>query len=281
MARDKKDMRIKDGNEFVNWLKTWRDGQTVLNAFASDKLTDALLGGVYKGWAANNGVDVKRVSQDQKDWVKSLVEDWASEEGVEQGEGDEEASEDDEGEDFSDNSGFVEEGAVGMDGADAEDDEEASSKGSVVNYKYRKIYRDAGHPDNCGDWLATELEGLCHNADGFDFDAYTVILDHNAVEWAKYATEEKKATRGWQGRLRMTTRAILQRKVAVAGKLNISATKSLKAPADWVVKHLPKAKASSAVIKAEKEAAKEAKAKAEAKPAKEATKPARRSRKAA
>lgn len=68
----------------------------------------------------------------------------------------------------------------------AEDDD--ARTGSVVHSNYKKAYKEAGHPGNCGDWLATVLRNFTHDGfDEFQLDRFTAIAEMNGVnDWAKY-----------------------------------------------------------------------------------------------
>lgn len=70
----------------------------------------------------------------------------------------------------------------------AEDDDEDLRSGSVVRPTYKKAYKEAGHPGNCGDWLATVLRHFTHDGfDEFQLDRFTAIAEMNGVtDWAKY-----------------------------------------------------------------------------------------------
>jgi len=105
--------------------------------------------------------------------------------------------------------------------AEAVPDEEDVEK-SVVSEKYRAIYKERGHPTHCGDDLAVLLNNLCLTKENTDISRFEAICDANGVSLAKY----DRTRNGWQGRLRMTGRNLLARKVwANDGVLNM--------PADW------------------------------------------------
>lgn len=102
-------------------------------------------------------------------------------------------------------------------GEEPSGEDEESDKGSVVPAKFKKIYKAAGHPDDCGDWLASQLKQYCHikpekGKAGFNLDLYTEILCANKVGIA--GTWATNRNRGWQGRYRMASRNILVKKVA-------------------------------------------------------------------
>lgn len=98
--------------------------------------------------------------------------------------------------------------------------------GSVITNRYRARYSEDGHPTHCGDALATKLNELCANKGGTNLELFEAICTANGVSLAKYKREGK----GWQGRLRMTGRNLLAKKVAEnGGKLAL--------PADWPEPH--------------------------------------------
>jgi hypothetical protein len=94
-------------------------------------------------------------------------------------------------------------------------DEEEEDKGSVVAEKYRAKYAEMGHPTHCGDDLATLLNNLCQTKNETDLGRFEAICNANGVDLSKY----NRTTNGWQGRLRMTGRNLLARKVYEAGGL--------------------------------------------------------------
>lgn len=102
-----------------------------------------------------------------------------------------------------------------IDEAHAEDEEER--QGSVVSSTYRAKYAEAGHPAHCGDWLANVLNEYCLNDAGFNTIRFEAICEMNGVDLSKY----NRTTRGWQGRLRMTGRNLLGRKIAIKGTLTL------------------------------------------------------------
>lgn len=75
----------------------------------------------------------------------------------------------------------------------------------VVPAKYKAQYAEAGHPQHCGDWLATYIDGRFDTVEGkLDEAAFTAFLVENKVEltgkWAELPTSGQK---GWEGRYRM------------------------------------------------------------------------------
>jgi hypothetical protein len=104
--------------------------------------------------------------------------------------------------------------------AAADDHEEhANDKpkvGSVVTNRYRALYSESGHPTHCGDALATLLNSICNNKAGTNLELFEKICAANGVDLTKY----NRSSKGWQGRLRMTGRNLLAKRVAANhGKL--------------------------------------------------------------
>jgi len=97
--------------------------------------------------------------------------------------------------------------------AHANGEDEEPEGGSVVKNVYRMRYAEAGHPNHCGDWLAETLNNLILGKTMTDLDNFEALCDVNGVSLAKY----KRTGNGWQGRLRMTGRNLLARKVYAAG----------------------------------------------------------------
>lgn len=123
--------------------------------------------------------------------------------------------------------------------AEAEEDERG---GSVVPDKYKKKYAEEGHAGNCGDWLALTLIDVTTGKDGkLDPDAVDEIARLNEIDTSKY----NRTTPGWQGRLRMTVRNSLVKKVAAKGFLSVPAGEHgdhFDAPPAWVAANAPKPK---------------------------------------
>jgi hypothetical protein len=89
---------------------------------------------------------------------------------------------------------------------EAEDEEKS---GSVVKEEYRARYKEMGHPTTCGDDLAVILDNLCKGKTATDLQRFEDICEANGVALGKY----NRTSNGWQGRLRMTGRNMLARKV--------------------------------------------------------------------
>jgi hypothetical protein len=81
--------------------------------------------------------------------------------------------------------------------------------GSVVTNRYRATYSESGHPTHCGDELALLLNSICQNKAGTNLELFEAICAANGVNLAKY----NRTSKGWQGRLRMTGRNLLAKRV--------------------------------------------------------------------
>lgn len=77
-----------------------------------------------------------------------------------------------------------------------ESDEEDLRTGSVVKSAYKRRYKEEGHPDNCGDWLAYVIREMTRDAnDTFLEDAFIAIVELNGItDWAKYITDKTGQT---------------------------------------------------------------------------------------
>lgn len=141
-------------------------------------------------------------------------------------------------------------------GEEIEADEEEEDKGSVVSNVYKVRYKERGRKQDCGDWLALQLEDLTRVAvaeDGkssevIDMDRLYTILDANDVSFRKYL-DNNAFNRGWQGRFRMTTRMILAKRVADKGFLFVpgeltkdGADQERKTPKAWCEANATKVK---------------------------------------
>lgn len=120
------------------------------------------------------------------------------------------------------------------DAAADEHEEEEGPKGSVVSEKYRSKYAEMGHPTHCGDWLAETLNELCQNKGGTNLELFEHICSLNGVDTSKY----KRSGIGWEGRIRMTGRNLMAKRVFLADGLLILPETinggSMKAPAEWM-----------------------------------------------
>ncbi len=122
--------------------------------------------------------------------------------------------------------------------AAADEHEEQVTKvpkvGSVVTNRYRAKYSESGHPTHCGDALAVLLNSLCSNKAGTNLEIFERICAANGVDLSRY----NRTTKGWQGRLRMTGRNLLAKKVlANGGVLHMPegmGEEQYKLDADWI-----------------------------------------------
>lgn len=119
----------------------------------------------------------------------------------------------------------------------AEEPEDEEPGGSVVKPEYRARYAEAGHPNHCGDWLANLLNELVLGKTATDLQRFEDICAANGVDTSKY----KRSGNGWQGRLRMTGRNLLAKRVFEAGHITIPANvhpekidQIINAPGDWM-----------------------------------------------
>jgi hypothetical protein len=123
--------------------------------------------------------------------------------------------------------------------ADAAPEQDEDGKtGSVVKDEYRARYREQGHPNTCGDWLAKTLDNFCQNDAGTNLELFEAICAANGVNVGP-GSKYKRSGIGWQGRIRMTGRNMLTRRVYEAGgtlKLPFQheGNDTLKAPGDWM-----------------------------------------------
>lgn len=142
-------------------------------------------------------------------------------------------SETDDDEEYANFERWNEEWDAAADAHEAE--EEGGSKGgSVVSEKYRARYAEMGHPTHCGDWLAELLNNLCLTKKDTDLDRFEAICAANGVDTSKY----KRDGVGWQGRIRMTGRNLLAKRVYLAGgviKTPVEGAEAeYRAPAEWM-----------------------------------------------
>jgi len=119
--------------------------------------------------------------------------------------------------------------------ADEAEDEDGEKSGSVVASKYRTKYKEMGHANHCGDWLAELLNNYVLGDKNTDLERFEEICNLNEVDTSKY----KRDGVGWQGRIRMTGRNLLAKKVFQRGYIivpNVDGGDAVKieAPADWL-----------------------------------------------
>ena len=113
--------------------------------------------------------------------------------------------------------------------------EEEGKGGSVVKEKYRAKYAELGHPTHCGDWLAELLNNLVLGKKETDLERFETICSMNGVDTSKY----KRSGVGWQGRIRMTGRNLLAKRVFQNGGVLKAIDMDghaveYKAPGDWM-----------------------------------------------
>lgn len=94
-----------------------------------------------------------------------------------------------------------------------EEEDENKVGGSVVGAKYRARYAEQGHPTHCGDWLAEVLNNICGGKAQTDLDLFERICGMNGVDTGKY----RRSGVGWQGRIRMTGRNLLAKRIFLQG----------------------------------------------------------------
>jgi hypothetical protein len=122
-----------------------------------------------------------------------------------------------------------------FDAAADEDAEEAEpdQTGSVVSERYRQRYKEEGHPNHCGDWLAVVLNNIVGDTKHLNVEALDELAKVNGVNNTKY----DRSNPGWQGRLRMTTRNLIAPVVFKTGVLKLASPvdgqQELRAPAEW------------------------------------------------
>lgn len=130
----------------------------------------------------------------------------------------------------------------------SEEGEGKGKGGSVVNDKYRAKYAELGHPEHCGDWLATIFNNLVKTKEGTDVARVDAIAAANGVDLSKY----NRTNAGWQGRLRMTCRNLLARVVWMNdGVMRGTDGDEYKAPGEWMAEQRfkkPKGKEQAAPV---------------------------------
>jgi hypothetical protein len=152
------------------------------------------------------------------------------------------SSEGDDEEEYTRFEKWNEEWDAAADEAQAEEDAEGKG-GSVVSSKYRIKYAEEGHPNHCGDWLAELLNNYCIGEKNTDLAMFETICGLNGVDTSKYRREGN----GWQGRIRMTGRNLLAKRVFEAKNIVVPNKDggdpvTLDAPADWLSAQRYKAK---------------------------------------
>ncbi len=67
-------------------------------------------------------------------------------------------------------------------------------------------------PPPGGDWLAEQLNGLCRTGKTTDLTTFELVCSLNEVDLSRYT----RTSPGWQGRLRMTGRNLLVKRVVTS-----------------------------------------------------------------
>ena len=122
--------------------------------------------------------------------------------------------------------------------------EDIERKRSVVKPVYKAKYAERAKAAgirskvaqrSAWDWLAQELAAeVLDEKQKLIVDRFLALLDANGVDHSRWTNRSK----GWEGRLRMTGRLALQKRVAETGVLITPEGASIEAPADWVAKFL-------------------------------------------
>lgn len=118
-------------------------------------------------------------------------------------------------------------------GDDGEEEPEVS--GSVVPEKYRDIYRLVSTTGTTnGDWLAEWLVTNTQNSLGqLSIEDLTAIFEANGLD-TKAKWFNSRGSRGWQGRFRMSGRAVLERVIAVRGWVVDAQNNRVDIPAEFL-----------------------------------------------
>lgn len=83
------------------------------------------------------------------------------------------------------------------------------------------------------DWLAILLaKATLVEGDRIDVSKFEAILDENGIPHSHW----NRTTAGWQGRLRMTGRLALNRRIVDAGHVVLNG-EAIEAPKSWLAKH--------------------------------------------
>lgn len=122
--------------------------------------------------------------------------------------------------------------------ADEAEGEDDTPTGSVVSERYRQKYAEEGHPNHCGDWLAVLFIQLTTDSNGkINIERLDALCEANNVSLAKY----KRTGNGWEGRLRMTGRNLVARRVwlldgvlTLPASMAIDGNTTLRAPQEWL-----------------------------------------------
>ena len=133
------------------------------------------------------------------------------------------------------------------DAIQAEEPEEEKVIHSVVAPKYKNKYIEnanaigvkhkAAKRSNW-DWLAQEIAAFTlDDKHSIRMDDFLHLLEANEVDHSRWTNRNK----GWEGRLRMTGRVALQRKIIEAGHLKFPDGTQLEAPTSWLNKYTKEA----------------------------------------
>lgn len=123
--------------------------------------------------------------------------------------------------------------------ADEAPEDEGQQGGSVVKGRYRQLYKELGHPNHSGDWLAVLLNNYCVGDKHTDLETFESICGLNGVDLSKY----NRTTPGWQGRIRMTGRNLLAKVIYKNKHIVVpndtsdesgAISRIVEAPADWL-----------------------------------------------
>lgn len=123
---------------------------------------------------------------------------------------------------------------------DAEVAEDNAKRHSVVKTAYKQKYAERAAAAGLGkvaqrsawDWLAQTMAGEVLEGTKLNVAKLLALFDANGVDHSRWTNRSK----GWEGRLRMTGRLALQKKVAESGILHTADGEELVAPAEWVAK---------------------------------------------
>ena len=153
-----------------------------------------------------------RAEHEDARWLCALAKKWANEEDMEDYE-------------------------VEIDEVESDEDEDTRS-GSVVKEGYKLAYKAAGHPDNCGDWLAYTWRALTRNSDdSLNWNAVVELVELNGIhDWTKYMA----ADAGWRGRAAMNCcnrlRNIIRKAAANGAGMLMTPNGPIQAPAEFLAK---------------------------------------------
>lgn len=208
----------------------------------------------FRGWAVPTDalVEIRKLDEANKAWLGTKVPDDGGE-AYKQGftAGDNPHDEPGEDEDREEITPWDAWNEAWDEAADAEQEAEEDVGGSVVKHVFRERYKEAGHPNHCGDWLAETLNNLVLGKTATDIANFEAVCEANGVSLAKY----NHTTPGWQGRIRMTGRNLLASVVFSTGKLVVpkgvgDGPTEFKAPAEWISAQNFKTKKQVAVLEA-------------------------------